>query len=198
LCERGKRRTVLYTLGTPQAVMHCRYGSFAEETAMPAHQTAAIRESHAQQQADHYWMLLIMTAMHFAAMYLLMYAMVNSFSNVYPNLNQFYMAGIMTAPMIMLELVLMGSMYENKRLNAAILAASAIIFVGFFLFIRNQTAIVDREFLRSMIPHHAGAILMCEQASIRDAEIRQLCTNIIAGQQAEIDQMKRKLAELNG
>jgi len=49
--------------------------------------------------------------------------------------------------------------------------------------------------LRSMIPHHAGAILMCEQAPIRDAEIRKLCETIISGQQAEIDQMKRKLAE---
>jgi uncharacterized protein (DUF305 family) len=174
------------------------YGSFAEETAMPAHQTAATHESHAQQHAQPYWTLLLMGAMHFAAMYLLMYAMVNSFSNVYPNLNQFYMAGIMTAPMIMLELVLMGSMYENKRLNAAILAVSAVVFVGFFLFIRNQTAIGDTEFLRSMIPHHAGAILMCEQVPIQDAEIKQLCANIISGQQTEIDQMKAKLAQFNG
>jgi uncharacterized protein (DUF305 family) len=178
--------------------MHCRYWSFAEETAMPAHQTAAIHESHAQQHAHAYGMLLLMAAMHFATMYLLMYAMVNSFSNVYPNLNQFYMAGIMTAPMIMLELVLMRSMYENKRLNAAIFAVSAVVLVGFFLSIRNQTAIGDAQFLKSMIPHHAGAILMCEQAPIRDPEIRQLCTNIISGQQDEIAQMKAKLAELGG
>ena len=53
-----------------------------------------------------------------------------------------------------------------------------------------------RHFLRSMIPHHAGAILMCEQAPIQDAEIRQLCQTIISSQQQEIDQMKAKLAEL--
>jgi uncharacterized protein (DUF305 family) len=47
-----------------------------------------------------------------------------------------------------------------------------------------------------MIPHHAGAILMCEQASIPDQEIKDLCRNIISGQQAEIDQMKRKLDQL--
>jgi hypothetical protein len=164
---------------------------------MPAHQTAAIHESCAQQHTNSYWTLLLMGAMHFAAMYLLMYAMVNSFSNVYPNLNQFYMAGIMTAPMIMLELILMRSMYENRRLNAAIMAGSAVVLIGFFLFIRNQTAIGDAEFLKSMIPHHAGAILMCEQAPIQDAEIKQLCANIISGQQAEIDQMKAKLAQLN-
>jgi hypothetical protein len=165
---------------------------------MRAHQTAVIHESHAQQRVNHYGMLLLMGAMHFAAMYLLMYAMVNSFSNVYPNLNQFYMAGLMTAPMIILELVLMRSMYENRRLNAAIMAASAVVLVGFFLFIRNQTAIGDREFLRSMIPHHAGAILMCERASLQDAEIRQLCATIMSGQQAEIDQMKATLARLSG
>jgi uncharacterized protein (DUF305 family) len=53
-----------------------------------------------------------------------------------------------------------------------------------------------RQFLKSMIPHHAGAILMCERASIRDADIRRLCQEIISGQQAEIDQMKAKLREL--
>lgn len=176
--------------------MHCRYETF-EDAAVSAHQTAALHKSHAQQQAHHYWMLLLMGTIHFGAMYVLMYAMVNSFSNTYPNLNQFYMAGIMTAPMILLELVLMRSMYENRRLNGAIMAASAVVLVAFFLFIRNQTAIGDREFLKSMIPHHAGAILMCEQAPIQDTEIRQLCANIVSGQQTEIDQMKTKLAELN-
>jgi len=75
---------------------------------------------------------------------------------------------------------------------------SVVLFALFFLFIRNQTAIRDAEFLRSMIPHHAGAILMCEQASIQDAEIKELCSNILSGQQAEIRQMKAKLAALNG
>ena len=47
-----------------------------------------------------------------------------------------------------------------------------------------------------MIPHHAGAILMCEQAAIEDAEIKDLCGAIVSSQQAEIDQMKAKLSEL--
>lgn len=145
---------------------------------------------------NHYVNLLIMTAVHFAAMYILMYAMVNSYANVYPNLNQFYMAGIMTAPMIVLELLLMRSMYENKAINTVAIGFGAAILVAFFLFIRNQTAISDTEFLRSMIPHHGGAILMCEKASIEDPEIQALCRNIILSQQSEIDQMKVKLAEL--
>ena len=47
-----------------------------------------------------------------------------------------------------------------------------------------------------MIPHHAGAILMCERANIQDAEIKEQCKTIIASQQSEIDQMKAKLSEL--
>jgi uncharacterized protein (DUF305 family) len=62
--------------------------------------------------------------------------------------------------------------------------------------IRQQTAISDRQFLRSMIPHHAGAILMCQQSAIRDREIKQLCGAIVSSQRSEIDQMKAKLAEL--
>ena len=46
-----------------------------------------------------------------------------------------------------------------------------------------------------MIPHHASAILMCQQADITAAEIRRLCEGILASQQAEIEQMK---ALLNG
>jgi hypothetical protein len=145
--------------------------------------------------AMHYRSLLIMTILSFISMYILMYAMVNTFGNVYSSLNQFYMAGLMTAPMVVIELLVMYSLYENKRLNVIILAASTIAAILFFIFIRQQTAISDREFLRSMIPHHAGAILMCEQASLEDPEIKELCDTIISGQQAEIDLMKSKLAE---
>lgn len=65
-----------------------------------------------------------------------------------------------------------------------------------FVAIRKQAAVSDRRFLRSMIPHHAGAILMCNEAPIHDPEIRRLCDSIITGQQSEIDQMKAKLRQL--
>lgn len=123
-------------------------------------------------------------------MYFLMYAMVNAAENVYLNLNQFYMAGLMAAPMALIELAVMSAMYHHRRLNVTIAAIAMVVVVAFFLFIRRQTAIGDRQFLRSMIPHHAGAILMCQQASIRDSQIKELCQNIISSQQAEIDQMK--------
>lgn len=144
---------------------------------------------------NHYARLLIMTLLSFISMYVLMYAMVDRVANALPNLNQVYMAALMTAPMVIIEVLLMSAMYQDKRWNAAILALAAVTGIAMFALIRQQTAIGDRQFLRSMIPHHAGAILMCGQAPVRDSEIVALCRNIIASQQREIDQMKAILAK---
>lgn len=147
-------------------------------------------------QMNHYGRFLVMIALHFIAMYIFMYAMVNDFSNVFNSFNQVYMAALMTASMVLIEIPLMLSMYKSKKLNVIILAVGLVVMAGSFLAIRKQLAISDRQFLRSMIPHHAGAILMCKEAPIQDQEIKTLCTNIIAGQQLEIDQMKAKLDQL--
>ena len=50
--------------------------------------------------AGHYSRPLWMAAPSFVSMYALMYAMADRFANVYMNLNQVYMAGLMTAPMV--------------------------------------------------------------------------------------------------
>ena len=137
-----------------------------------------------------------MTVLSFIAMYLLMYSMVDIFSNVIPNVNQFYMAGLMTMPMVIIELAIMGGMYKKKKLNLAIFVASSILLVCFFFGIRQQAAIGDKQFLKSMIPHHAAAILMAGKANIKDPEIKKLTEQIITNQQAEIEQMKAKLKEM--
>jgi uncharacterized protein (DUF305 family) len=144
----------------------------------------------------HYFYLLIMTVLMFIAMYVLMYAMVDRIANVYPNVNQFYMAGLMTAPMVLIELAIMRAMYANRTLSIAIAAFGLLAFAGFWFAIREQAAVEDVQFLKSMIPHHAGAVLMCEKASIADSEITQLCQQIIQSQQAEINQMKAILLRL--
>jgi uncharacterized protein (DUF305 family) len=143
-----------------------------------------------------YKKLLLMVLLSFAAMYVLMYSMVNTFSNVVPNVNQFYMAGLMTMPMVIFELAIMGGMYMKKKLNAAIFAASFIALIGFFLCIRYQATVGDKQFLKSMIPHHGAAILMAGKANITDPEIKKLTVQIISSQQAEIEQMKAKLKEM--
>jgi uncharacterized protein (DUF305 family) len=145
----------------------------------------------------HYSRLLLMIGLSFISMYALMYAMVNSFENVYMNVNQGYMAGLMAAPMGIIELALMAAMYRDRRLNALIGVGCVVALGVFWMLIRQQAAVSDTQFLRSMIPHHGGAILMCEQAPIQDSEIKALCRNIISSQQSEIDQMKAKLRALD-
>jgi hypothetical protein len=147
---------------------------------------------------SHYGRLGVMIVLSFLAMYGLMYAMVDRAENVYANLNQLYMVALMTAAMVVLELALMSAMYRDKRINVIIMGVGVIALIGFWVLTRNQTLISDKQFLRSMIPHHAGAILMCRRASLEDAEIKRLCRSIVAGQQAEIDQMKARLRDLGG
>jgi hypothetical protein len=92
--------------------------------------------------------------------------------------------------------LLTGSIYESTKANLAIAAVNVIALVGFFAAIRQQTAISDTQFLKSMIPHHARAILMCGKAPITDPEIKRLCRTIIERPAAGIDQMKAMLARL--
>jgi small-conductance mechanosensitive channel len=156
------------------------------------------RENIPAQEAvlNHYIRLAVMTVLMFVAMFALMYAMVDKLDNVFPNLNQLYMAGLMTAPMVLIELALMWSMYKSRAANAAIVAISVIAFAVFWFGIRQQVAIADEQFLKSMIPHHAGAILMCGQAPVQDEEVKSLCQNIINSQQSEIEQMEAILGRL--
>ena len=151
---------------------------------------------HKHEQSSHYINLGIMAFLSFLAMYGLMYSMVDSFANIYMSFNQVYMAALMAAPMVVIELIVMRMMYKDQRLNAIIMVVSAAIGVAMFALIRQQSAIGDRQFLRSMIPHHSGAILMCREASISDPELKTLCQAIISSQQREIDQMTAKLREL--
>lgn len=140
-----------------------------------------------------YLKLLYMVLLSFASMYILMYAMVNQLNNVIPNINQFYMAGLMTMPMVLIEMIVMSAMYMDKNRNKLIIILSFVGLVGFFLLIRFQGAVSEKQFLKSMIPHHASAILMCKETKISDPEIQVLCSNIVSGQQQDIAQMKTLL-----
>lgn len=150
-----------------------------------------------KEQNKPYYKLLFMTVISFIAMYLFMYAMINSIDNFYHNNNQFYMAGLMAMPMVIFELIIMRGMYMNKTRNALIIGASLIALVAFFLFIRMQTGVTDKQFLRGMIPHHAAAILMSKKAPSQDPEIKKLQQEIIISQEKEIAEMKKILARID-
>jgi cell shape-determining protein MreC len=122
--------------------------------------------------------------------------MVDSFANVISNVNQIYMAALMTAAMVLIEIVVMWGMYKNKKLNTLIIILGTLGLILSFVFIRKQTFVSDRQFVKSMIPHHAAAILMVKETKLTDPELQKLAADIISAQQKEIDFMKAKLKEL--
>jgi uncharacterized protein (DUF305 family) len=105
----------------------------------------------------------------------------------------FYMALMMAMPMSILMLLMMGMMYPNKKLNLLLYGLFALLLIFAFWAMRAQTLVGDRQFVRAMIPHRSGAILMCNRASLQDPELRDLCfkpDGIVESQTREIAQMK--------
>ena len=127
-------------------------------------------------------------------MYFVMYTMIDSTAELYNNLNNVYMTSMMLMSMAVFMLWLMPSMLPNKKLNMILYVAFTIVFILAFAGMRTQALVGDRQFLRAMIPHHSGAVLMCQRSTIRDPEIVALCGDIVSGQKQEIAQMKAILA----
>ena len=138
----------------------------------------------------HYWSLALELALHFAVMYLVMYTMIATLQHFVPNLNNLYMTLMMVTPMAAIMLFTMRSMFPSRRLNIVIIAVSAVVFLASFWAMRAQALVDDAELIRGMIPHHSGAILMCEQASLTDPELITLCREIVRTQREEIAQMQ--------
>ncbi len=147
----------------------------------------------------HYTMLALNLAISLLIMYLAMFAMIWSFGDFFNNSNMLYMALAMWAPMGILMLLMMPMMYPDKKLNMILLGSFALVLILSFWAIRDQTLVGDKQFVRAMIPHHSGAITMCNRASIRDQEIRDICfkpNGIIESQKREIAQMEAILERL--
>ncbi|MEO5577625.1 MAG: DUF305 domain-containing protein [Sphingomicrobium sp.] len=123
-------------------------------------------------------------------MYFVMYTMIDSTAELYNNLNNAYMTLMMVTSMALFMLWMMPAMFPDRRTNIIL----NVVFAGTFLLslfgMRTQALVGNDQFLRAMIPHHSGAILMCEKSAITDPEIKRLCEGILASQTAEIAQMK--------
>lgn len=144
--------------------------------------------------SSNYRKLGIVISINAVIMFFLTYALIDSFDHFYPNINRAFMALMMVAPMLLVMLFVMRSMYENGRLNLLLYIAFGLLFVASFALARTQTPVGDEQFLRSMIPHHSSAIVMCERSSITDPQIIDLCGEIVEAQKREIDEMKEILA----
>lgn len=141
-----------------------------------------------------YTALLVSIGVSFVVMFGLMYTMADRFSNVFVNLSNVYMTGLMASSMLPVMLATMPGMFNDRRTNLTLWAVSAGLLLLFWVLLRNEAGVGDRQFLRAMIPHHSAAIQMCEQSSISDTVVKQLCDDIITSQRQEIATMKALLA----
>ena len=146
--------------------------------------------------ARSYLMLAVNMVISLAIMYFAMYTMIDGWQDFRNNLNMFYMALTMWAPMGILMLATMGGMYRIRGVNLALYILFAAVALGSLWATRSQALINDRYFIASMIPHHSGAILMCREARLQDPELVQLCNDITVGQRREIEQMNAIAARL--
>jgi uncharacterized protein (DUF305 family) len=126
-------------------------------------------------------------------MWVLSMTMIDQWGHFYFNLSNLWIAIVMVAAMGLIMMVSMRSMFENKRLNIALYAGFVVLFVVSVLGARSAALVGDEQFLKSMIPHHSRAVLMCQESDITDPEIEELCVQIIESQQKEIVEMERIL-----
>lgn len=85
----------------------------------------------------------------------------------------------------------MRKMFPYKRINVGLAAAFVLLFFGAWRLGRTE-ALVGNDQL--MIPHHSRAILVCENATITDPAIEQLCDQIVTALEEEIATMEALLA----
>lgn len=150
---------------------------------------------HEHQTGGGYGKLAIALLLSLLVMYPLTMAFVARWSDFYINLSNVYMVLMMVAPMGLIMLLVMRGMFPNKRINAGLAIGFVVLFIAAFWMGREQVFLGNDQFLRSMIPHHSRAILVCEEAAITDPEIEELCGQIIQSQEEEINIMKEMLGD---
>lgn len=123
-------------------------------------------------------------------MFVLMYLNTYAFEHVRWSETRFYMTFVMGAAMAGVMLSFMLGMYRNTRLNLAIFAGSAVVFVLALFLVRSQVTVGDQSYMKAMIPHHSIAIMTSERAGIEDVRVRELADGIIEAQRREISEME--------
>ena len=115
-------------------------------------------------------MILTSTVIMFGLMYLNTYEL----NHVFFSETRLYMALMMGAAMAIIMLAVMLKMYTNRKVNMAIFAGSALVFIIAISLVRSQSTVDDTSWMKAMIPHHSIAILTSERANISDPRVRDL------------------------
>ncbi|ADU09719.1 DUF305 domain-containing protein [Micromonospora aurantiaca] len=137
----------------------------------------------------------VVLAVSLVVMFVLTLSQIRRFGDFYLNLSNFYMSLIMVSIMGVIMMGVMSSMFTNKRLNIMLYIAFAAVFIGGFAAVRTEPFVGNEGFLKSMIPHHSRAVLVCQESDITDPEIIELCDQIVKSQEEEITQMKKILKD---
>lgn len=146
---------------------------------------------------SNYLKFALMLSTSFLIMYAIMFTNVAEFDHVMLSTTRTYMTILMMCPMVIVMLLFMWKMYENKRLNILIIASATLIFFSTLFGLRNQVFIDDVKYMKAMIPHHSSAILTSKNANFKDAETQKLANEIIAAQKKEIALMKAYIDRIN-
>jgi uncharacterized protein (DUF305 family) len=137
-----------------------------------------------------------MIATSTAVMLGLMYLNTYEASHVFWSETRFYMALMMGAAMAIVMLAWMAGTYADRRVNAGILAGSALVFAVSLYLVRSQATVEDVSWMKAMIPHHSIAILTSERARLADPRVQRLAVEILDAQRREIEEMKALIADL--
>lgn len=137
-------------------------------------------------------MIATSTVLMFGLMYLNTYAL----EHVAFSQTRMWMALVMGSAMALVMIGFMWRMYDDRRINLAIVAGSVLVFALALFLVRSQRTVSDVDYMRAMIPHHSIAVMTSERALIHDPQVRLLADRIIEAQLREIAEMKRHIARL--
>jgi hypothetical protein len=144
-----------------------------------------------------YWRFAAMIATSMAAMFALTYVNTYRLADVKWSETRFYMTFVMGAAMAVIMLGFMLGMYQSRKINAAIVAVSVVVFGLALWLVRSQETVQDESYMRAMIPHHSIAILTSTRAELDDVRVRQLADEIIEAQKREIEEMNWLLSDID-
>lgn len=145
---------------------------------------------------SNYLKFALMMLVSFIVMYIVMFLNIFQLSHARLSLTRTYMTLLMVTPMAISMLLFMWKMYENTKLNYAILVSAIIVFVFSLWGLRSQKLVNDIQWMKAMIPHHSSAILTSSYANLKDPEVKKLAKEIIEAQKKEIKEMSNLIKKL--
>ncbi|UAB80036.1 DUF305 domain-containing protein [Marixanthomonas sp. SCSIO 43207] len=107
-----------------------------------------------------------------------------------------FMALLMGGAMVIIMLLYMLPMYQDRLLNGTILALGILMMITSLWLVRSQVTVSGTDYMEGMIPHHSIAILTSERSQIKDLRVQELAAKISKAQRKEIKEMQWLLNDI--